>query len=240
MRIAVRGALYRTFFSIHRPGRSVRMILLYHSVGSASPLAESVETFRTQMRYVARWFRVVRVSEFLGAAAADPGGNLAAVTFDDGFADNATIARSILEEVGVPGTFFVVTGLLGAAMRTSAGPFTLMAPTQVKALATAGHEVGAHSVTHVPLTELPTPQARREVVDSRRYLEDLLGRPVTSFSYPKGRLNHQVQQFVQEAGYRQAVGSRPRGFADAPVDPFALPRMAIRDYVRLAGRRPRV
>jgi peptidoglycan/xylan/chitin deacetylase (PgdA/CDA1 family) len=225
------------FFSVHRP-RGLRVILFYHSVGSASPLAESVQAFRTQMRYVARWFRVVRVSEFLRATADDPQQNLAAVTFDDGFADNATVARPILEEVGVPGTFFVVTGALGAALRTSAGPFALMTPGQVKAVAAAGHEIGAHSVTHVPLTEVSLQQARREIVDSHRYLEDLVGSAVTSFSYPKGRVNEQVRQLVRDAGYQQAVGSRPRRFVDPPVDPFVLPRVAIRDYVRLAARRP--
>ncbi len=235
----MRGALYTTFFSIHRPGRLTRAIFLYHSVGGASPLAESVPAFRAQMCYVARWFRVLRLSDFLAAAADDPPRSLATITFDDGFADNATAARAILDELNLPATFFVVTGRLGRDLQTSAGPFALMTPAQVRSLAAAGHEIGSHSVTHPTLPDLPAAAAQQEILDSKRYLEDLLGSAVTSFAYPKGRVNEEVRRLVKEAGYDQAVVTR-RAFVTAPIDPLALPRVAVKDYIRLATRRSSV
>jgi peptidoglycan/xylan/chitin deacetylase (PgdA/CDA1 family) len=236
----IRNALYAAFLSWHTPAAGLRMILLYHSIGSASPLAQSAAAFRLQVRYVARWFHVVRLSDFLSLAADPLHRNLASITFDDGFADNATVARAVLDAAGVPGTFFVVTGRLGKDLPTSAGPVRLMTPADVKALADGGHEIGAHSVTHPQLTQLPADEVWRQVADSKRHLEDLLGRAVTSFSYPKGRVDEQVRQSVEQAGYRQAVMSRPRGFVIPPLDPYALPRLAIQDYVRLMlGRRGR-
>jgi len=226
---AVRVAVSRTFFALHRPGPGRRVIWFYHSVGSASPLAQPVEAFRTQVRYITRWFRVVKLSEFLTAADVD-GHNLASITFDDGYADNAGHVRDILEAAGIPGTFFVVTGLLGRDFDTSGGPFRLMTAADVKSLAQAGHEVGAHSVTHPILPALAAADARREVADSKRFLEDLLGSEVTSFAYPKGLVDARVRRLVEDAGYRQAVVTR-RAFVTPPVDPFALPRLAARDYI---------
>lgn len=238
IRTGVRTVLSGAFFSVHRPGSGLRVILFYHSVGSASPLSESPEAFRRQVQYVARWFHVVRLSEFLPAAAALPERNIACITFDDGFADNATIARDVLETAGVPGTFFVVSGLLGRDFATSGGAFSLMSPDQVKALGRAGHEIGSHTVTHPQLPDMDPGDARREVADSKRHLEDLLGTPITSFAYPKGRVDGRVRQYVHDAGYRQAVSAR-RAFVEPPVDALVLPRLAIKDYIRLILRRRR-
>ncbi|HEY3248764.1 MAG TPA: polysaccharide deacetylase family protein [bacterium] len=236
MRSLLRRAVHVSFFSRHRPQTGLRMILFYHSVGSASPLSESPATFRTQLQYVAKWFHAVRLSEFLAAAAAAPERNLAAVTFDDGFEDNATIARDLLEAEGLPGTFFVITARLGGEFQTSAGPFRLMTPAQVRSLADSGHEIGSHSATHPKLPDISPSALQREVGGSKRYLEDLLGTAVSSFAYPKGRVNEQVRRCVEEAGYRQAVVTR-RAFVEPPVDPLTLPRLAAGDYIRLAPRR---
>jgi peptidoglycan/xylan/chitin deacetylase (PgdA/CDA1 family) len=228
----LRDVISQAFFALHRPGVGLRVVFFYHSVGSESPLAEPVEAFRAQVRYVARWFHVVRLAEFLAASAALDR-NVACLTFDDGFADNAVTVRDTLEAAGVPGTFFVVTGSLGGDLQMSGGRFRMMDPAQVKALAAAGHEVGAHTVTHPILPGLADEEARREVVDSKQFLEDLLGMAVTSFAYPKGRMDLRVRSFVHDAGYRQAVVTR-RAFVEPPVDPLALPRLAVRDYIRMA------
>lgn len=233
MHPALRVAISRAFFALHRPRSGMRAIFYYHSVGSGSPLAQPVAAFTAQVRYLARWFRVVRLSEFLDAA--DAGGNLAAVTFDDGYADNAGPVRDILERWGIPGTFFVVTGYLGRELPTSGGPFRLMTAADVKSLAAAGHEVGAHTVTHPSLPALPAEEVRYEVAESKRFLEELLGQAVTSFAYPKGAWNGEIRRAVEAAGYRQAVTTR-RGFVAPPLDPLTLPRLAVRDYVAGAVR----
>lgn len=72
------------------------------------------DDFREQMRRVRRHFRPMRLTDV--ADALDAGEALppdaVAVTFDDGYDDNYHVAAPILDEVGVPATFFVSTGHL--------------------------------------------------------------------------------------------------------------------------------
>lgn len=89
------------------------VVLIYHRVMvlSADPhrLAVSPENFRAQMEYLKENFRLVLFDEEWSKVQ-EPA---VAVTFDDGYADNYLHALPILEEVGIPATFFISTGTLG-------------------------------------------------------------------------------------------------------------------------------
>ncbi|MBK5273439.1 MAG: polysaccharide deacetylase family protein [Desulfuromonadales bacterium] len=90
------------------------IVLLYHRVTTlpSDPelLAVSPANFREQMQYLKDTFPIVRFEEDWSGIA-NPA---VCVTFDDGYADNALEALPILEEVGVPATFFVSTGRIGS------------------------------------------------------------------------------------------------------------------------------
>jgi peptidoglycan/xylan/chitin deacetylase (PgdA/CDA1 family) len=75
-------------------------------------LAVSPDSFREQMQYLKGNFPIVRFEENW-AEARKPA---IAITFDDGYADNALEALPILEELGVPATFFVSTGTIGTTL----------------------------------------------------------------------------------------------------------------------------
>ena len=57
---------------------------------------------------------------------------------------------------------------------------------------------------------------KREVGESKKKLEDLLGRPVLSFAYPYGDVNAEIKKAVQEAGYPFgiAVNNGPTRFGE--------------------------
>lgn len=95
-------------------------------------------------------------------------------------------------------------------------------------------EIGAHTETHPVLATQPIEIQRREIVESKRYLEDILGRRVTALSYPYGGGNdvgEDAVRLVQEAGYEVACANFP-----APIthrsNPFFLPRFLVRDWDR--------
>jgi peptidoglycan/xylan/chitin deacetylase (PgdA/CDA1 family) len=93
-------------------------------------------------------------------------------------------------------------------------------------------EIGSHTVTHSLLAEQTFETQRYEVTESKQQLETILGRPVTSFSYPyggRGDIGEKAMNLVRDAGYEIACTS----FA-LPVtrrsDPFFLPRLIVRDW----------
>lgn len=92
-------------------------ILTYHRVVSEPdplfPDQVCAREFDRQLAVLGRWFTVLPLRE---AAARLHGGTLpvrsACVTFDDGYADNVTVALPILHQRGVPATFFLATGFI--------------------------------------------------------------------------------------------------------------------------------
>lgn len=93
-------------------------------------------------------------------------------------------------------------------------------------------EIGAHTVDHPMLSALPLDAQRQQIVASKRSLEYLLGKPVTSFSYPYGARSCYTQdtvRLVREAGYASACSNFP-GQARAGDSLFELPRVLVRDW----------
>lgn len=116
------------------------------------------------------------------------------ITFDDGSRSQLERGYPVLESLGVPGVLFFVTGRAG---RRFAGERLLRAA-ELRELASAGWEIGSHTVSHPRLakdgeTRLSPEALTSELADSRRWLRDL-GFPARSFAYPYGRYNAEVER----------------------------------------------
>ena len=116
---------------------------------------------------------------------------------------------------------------------TDAGPRRrdlAMSAEQMVTMASSGLiEIGAHTVTHPPMTSLSRADQQREAAESRRRCEELLGRKVTGFAYPYGDHDTTSVAAVAEAGLTHActVVSRPVGRG---TDPLAIPRLLAADW----------
>jgi peptidoglycan/xylan/chitin deacetylase (PgdA/CDA1 family) len=93
-----------------------RLILLYHRIASTEhdPFALSVgpRQFQDHLDILRRHCQVVTLDELLDTRTADRSVR-ASVTFDDGYVDNLRTALPILQQAGIPATFFICTGCLG-------------------------------------------------------------------------------------------------------------------------------
>lgn len=99
-------------------GRRARLsVLIYHRVlddpDPLVPWAIRVDDFSAQMEALKRFFNVLPLPEAVERLAS---GRLparaAAVTFDDGYKDNLTVALPVLQRYEIPATVFVATGFL--------------------------------------------------------------------------------------------------------------------------------
>lgn len=93
------------------------VILMYHRVAELAVdpwgIAVTPTNFAEHMAYLRRRRTPLSVSEFLARRAKGTlPANAAAVTFDDGYVDNLTQAKPILEAENIPATFFVLTGAI--------------------------------------------------------------------------------------------------------------------------------
>ena len=95
------------------------VVLVYHRVrrgddharaGFAIERGVRADVFERQMRFMRRHFEPVACSAALDAAR--PSMSFA-VTFDDGYDDNYEVAAPILDRLGIPATFFVISDFVG-------------------------------------------------------------------------------------------------------------------------------
>ena len=82
---------------------------------------------------------------------------------------------------------------------------------QIRELASAGFEIGSHSVSHSNLASLGNKRLREEVFESKARIEKEIGLPVLSFCYPAGRYDARVLKLVKE-GYLFARTTQPWTF----------------------------
>jgi peptidoglycan/xylan/chitin deacetylase (PgdA/CDA1 family) len=91
---------------------------------------------------------------------------------------------------------------------------------------------GSHTVTHPILSHASAIEIETEVGDSRRLIEERLGRPADLFAYPNGDQNARVRAVVAKH-YRAAVTTE-QSWVQPGADPLLLPRVDTpRGAVRL-------
>ncbi|MBA4375968.1 MAG: hypothetical protein C0401_07330 [Anaerolinea sp.] len=150
-----------------------------------------------------------------------------ALSFDDGF-KNCPEAGQIMEEFGARACFFVCPSVIGetdyskvsefCTRRLHTAPTELMSWDDVERLLKAGHEIGAHTLTHPNLVQLPPSEIRTEIEESFEMLKKRIG-DVRHFAWPLGRFfnfSPTAAQIVFATGF-ETCASAERGCHVAPL-----------------------
>lgn len=188
-------------------------VVLYHRVTDAvrDNLSVGVEQFARQMALLKRHFEVLGIEEVLALQAIPRSSKpLVAVTFDDGYLDNYTLAVPILLRHQIPAAFFVSTGLMGTDkrfphdVRRSNPAIPVMGWDHLREMKALGFTLGSHSVEHIDCAAESELRVRAELRTSRQALESELGLREVVFAYPYGGRQHMTAErleLVKQAGY---------------------------------------
>ncbi len=153
------------------------------------------------------------------------------LTFDDGYRDFYTEALPVLSRFGYTATVFLPTAFIGHTEQQFNG-MPCLTWSQVRDLHHAGIDVGSHTVTHPQLRALRRNEIEHEVRHSKETIEDSLGDPVESFSYPYAfpeadrAFRQTVRAVLAEAGFRNGV-STIIGTANRSSDTLLLERLPV-------------
>lgn len=117
-------------------------------------------------------------------------------SWDDGHKLDLQLA-ALLKKYGLRGTFYV------SPDDREFKKADRLNHDEIKQLA-KDFEIGAHTMTHPRLTTVTDRQAYREISNSKQFLEDIIGQPVTSFCYPGGDFDKRHPPMVKKAGFKLA------------------------------------
>jgi peptidoglycan/xylan/chitin deacetylase (PgdA/CDA1 family) len=112
----------------------------------------------------------------------------------------------------------------------SLGRGLFMSWEQIQTLADSGMAIGSHSHTHRKLAALSEDEQMYELTESRRILEQTLGRAVDTIAYPfgwVGAFGRVTERLAETAGYQLAFSAKPGVNRRANWDPFALRRLSV-------------
>jgi peptidoglycan/xylan/chitin deacetylase (PgdA/CDA1 family) len=307
--------MMQPFFGWASPaGPKARLsVLIFHRVlPEPDPLfPEEIHArrFDEMCGWLAAWFNVLPLDLAVKHMKAGTlPARAACITFDDGYADNYSVAMPILQRHGLTATFFIATGFLDggrmwndtiietvractdlsvievdglpviASEARQSMPQTIaarqaaiaavinhikyrpvaerislteelakkaqvqlpnelmMTSAEVKAMRQAGMQIGAHTVSHPILASLTDDQAKEEIGNSKRVLEQLLGERISVFAYPNGKpgedYSPQNVEIVRSLGFDAAVSTQ-WGASRMGDDPLQIKRFTPWDKTRL-------
>lgn len=236
-RAAAAAGLYARDF------RSKMVVVAFHCVNdqmAGDGLTCGSAKFEAFCRFFLRHFQVVRFSEQIAAIrkGRSMGGTLS-ITFDDGYRDNFEVAAPILRKLGLPATFFVVTGFIGSQFvpfwdETRGVQPGWMSWDQLRTLAAQGFEIGCHTDTHIDMGSADEQTITAELKLSKQKLRQELGVVTELFACPFGgkkHINDRSRELLREQGFSCCASCY--GGTNAPIaDPYNIRRISIAEWYR--------
>jgi peptidoglycan/xylan/chitin deacetylase (PgdA/CDA1 family) len=159
------------------------------------------------------------------------------ITFDDAYRSVLTVAKPIMDRLGMRGSVYVPTDWPGRGEPMTwpgidqwlGGPheheLACMDWDELRALADAGWEVGSHTRSHPRLSQLADDAVLADELEgSRAACSEALGRPCDSIAYPYGDHDERVVEAARRAGYELGLTLPHRLHGERPL---AWPRVGV-------------
>lgn len=219
--------------------------LMYHKIGAYPPgsrlqkLWVTAEDFRWQLQYLKdHGYTTLRFADWRDAEVGGKAlpSNPVLITFDDGYANNYELAFPLLKEFQMKANIFLVYETMekhNAWHDPETEPWLRMLTwAEIAEMQDSGLvEVGSHTMKHRNLAQIPLEDVAWELTESKRRLEEKLGREMVGFAYPygAGAFVPEVRCAARAAGYRYDFSIK-QGISPLPWKPESGPlkRLLIR------------
>ena len=137
------------------------------------------------------------------------------IAFDDIWASAVTVGAAELESRSLPGLFAITRRFA----QQPGQEYASIPQLQTLAASSVPHELASHSADHPFLTTVSDIALKKELADSRTFLEDL-GIEVSGLAYPFGDFDHRVEQLARHQ--YSWVRTSLYGLNDAKTDRYRL------------------
>ena len=208
-------------------------ILMYHRVNNwadkSDLLTVKEKTFQRQMKFLHdNKYNVISLDDLVNLIKLNKKipPETVLVTFDDGYVDNYEVAYPILKKYHIPATIFVITSLIDKDPG-------MLSRSQLKEMTASGLiEIGSHTINHACLNKTTSlAELKKEIGQSKKDLEAILGREVKFLSYPIGGFSPVVRNITIGSGYKAAVSvNSGKYYPDNEI--FGMKRLRISENAR--------
>ena len=191
----------------HRYSTIDGAVLMYHHISDQrleelDSCQHTVEQFINSItKFQQCGYRFVSVDEALELIRNKSSQKFAILTFDDVPSSAYELAVPILQKLDLPFVFFITTDYIGKE-----GYLNLEQILKLDAMSLC--TIGAHTVSH-PMLRL-VQNSLKELADSKKILENILGHSVDYMAYPYGRpssVSRKVMKLAKGVGYKCAFGT---------------------------------
>jgi peptidoglycan/xylan/chitin deacetylase (PgdA/CDA1 family) len=219
-------------------------VLMYHSIsenlfGMSHPyfhINTLPDVFSQQMRWLRNaGYRSIDLKEaWTGLQEGTDLSKTIVITFDDGYRDFYTDALPTLKQCGFTATLFLATDRIHDAPARIEGA-DYLTWSDVRELHAEGMRFGSHTVSHPDLRSLGPDQIEYELGHSKEVIEQHLGVPIESFSYPFGfpeedkNFARFLEDVLSNLGFDYGV-STILGRASRRSNRFFLPRLPVNTF----------
>ncbi len=189
----------------------MQRVLMYHALESEEYPAECVDAghllYVLEVETFLKHLEILKAENYhqllLGSSTDCQKGSVpsAIISFDDGHITNYTLAYPLLMKHALKAHFFITTDWTNNDY--------YMTDSMIKELSSAGMTIGSHGLSHDYFTTMNESAIAMELKDSRRYLEDLIGKRVNDFAPPGGWIDERILSLAVDAGYENVYVSDP-------------------------------
>lgn len=175
-------------------------ILYYHGISG-----DEKYLFSKQLSLMTKWAYVKPIGNKEYTKQDKP---YISITFDDALLSVLQNAQPELIKNNIPFTVFIPSGHLGKIpnWEINSNENKISEPVmnlcQLKLLDKNLCTFGSHTVNHKDLVKISISEAKNEMEESKKTLENLLQRPIEYFSFPYGSYNYELVELAKEIGFK--------------------------------------